>query len=100
MSALAFNETAAEVTAQAVSAALDEAAGLAGFNLALTSINQMFITVLLTFVMHLALRIEKNNWKPINLLLLGSSFSWLSEFTKGVNRCSECLIFLWKSRHR
>jgi hypothetical protein len=67
-------------TSQAVADALAEAEGAAGFGLALTSLNQMFITVLLTFVIHLALRIEKNNWKPINLLLLGSSFSWLSKF--------------------
>jgi hypothetical protein len=65
-------------TAQAVADALVEAEGEAGFGLAIISLNQMFITVLLTFVVHLALRIEKNNWKPINLLLLGSSFSWLS----------------------
>jgi hypothetical protein len=73
-------EVALNSGSQAVADALAEAEGISGLKLALTSLNQMFITVLLTFVIHLALRIEKNNWKPINLLLLGSSFSWLSEF--------------------
>jgi uncharacterized membrane protein YgaE (UPF0421/DUF939 family) len=100
MSALALNETISDATSQAVATALAAAAGQAGFELFLTSINQMFIVVLLTFIVHLALRIEKNNWKPINLLLLGSSFSWLSKFTKGVNRSSECLVLLRKSRNR
>lgn len=49
----------------------------------LLSINQMFITVLITFVVHCSYKIGENNWKPINLLLLVSSLSWL------------CMISFW-----
>ncbi|KAL3899455.1 MAG: hypothetical protein SGCHY_002029 [Lobulomycetales sp.] len=62
-----------EAVADALTAAAEEHGALR----ALDSLVQMFSTVFVAFIVHVCFKVKEANFKPVNMLLILSSFSWL-----------------------